>query len=98
MVVGRFPGEALPLTMAWAVLDLLIARSRDLGHTLPDRHAVRIWSLRDPPATAQRVPYPIDTEEFVPSESFRQIRDATNGRGGRRQRTSVPQTRGAWPN
>jgi len=39
-VIGRFPGETSCLTMAWAVMDLVIAGSRGLGLTLPDRHAI----------------------------------------------------------
>ena len=33
-------GEASCLTMAWAVMDLVIAGSRSLGLTLRDRHAI----------------------------------------------------------
>jgi len=39
-VIGRFPGETSCLTMAWAVMDLVIAGARGLGLTLPDRHAI----------------------------------------------------------
>ena len=39
-VIGRFPGETSCLTMAWAVMDLLIAGGRGLGLTLLDRHAI----------------------------------------------------------
>jgi putative transposase len=39
-VIGRFPGETSCLTMAWAVMDLVIAGGRGLGLTLPDRHAI----------------------------------------------------------
>ena len=39
-VIGRFPGETSCLTMAWAVMDLVIAGSRGLGLTLPERHAI----------------------------------------------------------
>ena len=30
-MIGRFPGETSCLTMAWAVMDLVIARARYLG-------------------------------------------------------------------
>ena len=39
-VIGRFPGETSCLTMAWAVMDLVIAGGRGLGLTLLDRHAI----------------------------------------------------------
>jgi hypothetical protein len=39
-VIGRFPGETSCLTMAWAVMDLVIAGGRGLGLTLLDRHQV----------------------------------------------------------
>jgi transposase-like protein len=39
-VIGRFPGETSCLTMAWAVMDLVIAGGRGLGLTLPDHHAI----------------------------------------------------------
>ena len=39
-VIGRFPGETSCLTMAWAVMDLVIAGAHGLGLTLPDRHAI----------------------------------------------------------
>jgi len=41
-VIGRFPGETSCLTMAWAVMDLVIAGARGLGLTLPDRHAIDV--------------------------------------------------------
>jgi predicted GH43/DUF377 family glycosyl hydrolase len=41
-VISRFPGETSCLTMAWAVMDLVISGSRGLGLTLPDRHAIAI--------------------------------------------------------
>jgi hypothetical protein len=41
-VIGRLPGETSCLTMPWAVMDLVIAGSRGLGLTLPDRHAIAI--------------------------------------------------------
>ena len=39
-VIGRFPGETSCLTMAWAVMDLVIAGGKGLGSTLPDRRAI----------------------------------------------------------
>ena len=39
-VIGRFPGETSCLTMAWAVMDLVIAGGRGLGLTLLDHHAI----------------------------------------------------------
>jgi len=39
-VIGRFPGETSCLTMAWAVMDLVIAGGRGLGLTLLDRHQI----------------------------------------------------------
>jgi len=41
-VIGRFPGETSCLTMAWAVMDLVIAGAHGLGLTLPDRHAIAV--------------------------------------------------------
>ncbi len=39
-VIGRFPGETSCLTMAWAVMDLVIAGGHGLGLSLSDRHAI----------------------------------------------------------
>ncbi len=39
-VIGRFPGETSCLTMAWAVMDLVIAGAHGLGLTLSERHAI----------------------------------------------------------
>ena len=39
-VIGRFPGETSCLTLAWAIMDLVIAGSRGLGLTLPERHEI----------------------------------------------------------
>jgi len=39
-VIGRFPGETSCLTMAWAVMDLVIAGGHGLGLTLPERHQI----------------------------------------------------------
>ena len=55
-VVGRFPGETSCLTMAWAVMDLVIAGGKGLGLTLPDRHAVAaIVAARSASGTDRRV-------------------------------------------
>ena len=55
-VIGRFPGETSCLTMAWAVMDLVIAGSRGLGLTLPDRHAIAgLIAARAVPQTAQAI-------------------------------------------
>jgi putative transposase len=55
-VIGRFPGETSCLTMAWAVMDLVIAGSRGLGLTLPDRHAIAgLVAARSAPQTAQQI-------------------------------------------
>jgi transposase-like protein len=39
-VIGRFPGESSCLTLAWAVMDLVIAGAKGLGLTLSERHAI----------------------------------------------------------
>ncbi len=55
-VIGRFPGETSCLTMAWAVMDLVIAGSRGLGLTLPERHAiVGMVAARSIPQTEERI-------------------------------------------
>jgi putative transposase len=55
-VIGRFPGETSCLTMAWAVMDLVIAGGRGLGLTLPDRHAIAaLVAVRAVPQTAQQI-------------------------------------------
>ena len=55
-VIGRFPGETSCLTMAWAVMDLVIAGSRGLGLTLPERHAIAgLVAARSAPQTAQQI-------------------------------------------
>ena len=55
-VIGRFPGETSCLTMAWAVMDLVIAGSRGLGLTLPERHAIAgLVAARSTPQTAQAI-------------------------------------------
>jgi transposase-like protein len=55
-VIGRFPGEASCLTIAWAVMDLVIAGARGLGLTLPERHAIAaLVAARATPQTAQAI-------------------------------------------
>jgi transposase-like protein len=55
-VIGRFPGETSCLTMAWAVMDLVIAGGRGLGLTLPDRHAIAaVVAVRAVPTTDEQV-------------------------------------------
>ena len=55
-VIGRFPGETSCLTMAWAVMDLVIAGGKGLGLSLPERHAIAaIIAERAAPQTHQRV-------------------------------------------
>jgi transposase-like protein len=52
-VIGRFPGETSCLTLAWAVMDLVIAGAKGLGLTLPERHAIAtlVADRAAPPAT-----------------------------------------------
>ncbi len=55
-MIGRFPGETSCLTMAWAVMDLVIAGGRGLGLTLPERHAIAgLVAERSTPQTAERI-------------------------------------------
>ena len=55
-VIGRFPGETSCLTMAWAVMDLVIAGSRGLGLTLPERHGIAgLVAARSVPQTEERI-------------------------------------------
>lgn len=55
-VIGRFPGETSCLTMAWAVMDLVIAGSRGLGLTLPERHQIAALSAaRSTPQMEERI-------------------------------------------
>jgi hypothetical protein len=39
-VIGRFPGETSCLTLAWAVMDLVISGARGLALSGPDRGAI----------------------------------------------------------
>jgi len=55
-VIGRFPGETSCLTLAWAVMDLVIAGGKGLGLTLSERHAINAMIAgRAIPQTQQRV-------------------------------------------
>jgi putative transposase len=55
-VIGRFPGETSCLTMAWAVMDLVIAGAHGLGLTLPDRHAIAaLVAARAVPQTDEQI-------------------------------------------
>lgn len=55
-VIGRFPGETSCLTMAWAVMDLVIAGAHGLGLTLPDRHAIAaLIAARAVPQTDEQI-------------------------------------------
>ncbi len=55
-VIGRFPGETSCLTMAWAVMDLVIAGAHGLGLTLPDRHAIAVLvAARSVPQTDEAI-------------------------------------------
>jgi transposase-like protein len=55
-VIGRFPGETSCLTMAWAVMDLVIAGARGLGLTLADRHVIAaLVAARAVPTTAEAI-------------------------------------------
>jgi putative transposase len=55
-VIGRFPGETSCLTMAWAVMDLVIAGGRGLGLTLLDRHAIAALIVaRSTPQMEERI-------------------------------------------
>ena len=55
-VIGRFPGETSCLTMAWAVMDLVIAGGRGLGLRLPERHEIAaLIAARSLPQTAERL-------------------------------------------
>ena len=55
-VIGRFPGETSCLTLAWAVMDLVIAGAKGLGLTLSERHAIAvIVADRAAPRTGESV-------------------------------------------
>lgn len=55
-VIGRFPGETSCLTMAWAVMDLVVAGGRGLGLSLPERHAIAgLVAARSTPQTEERI-------------------------------------------
>ena len=55
-VIGRFPGETSCLTLAWAVMDLVIAGAHGLGLGLSERHAIAaIVAARSVPRTAEAI-------------------------------------------
>ena len=55
-MIGSFPGETSCLTMAWAVMDPVIAGARGLGLTLPERHAIAVLvAARAVPQTEERI-------------------------------------------
>ncbi len=55
-VIGRFPGETSCLSLAWAVMDLVIAGGRGLGLTLVEHHAIAaLVAERELPPVAQQV-------------------------------------------
>lgn len=55
-VIGRFPGETSCLTLAWAVLDLVIAGGHGLGLIVPERHQMAaILAARPVPQTSQAI-------------------------------------------
>jgi transposase-like protein len=55
-VIGRFPGETSCLTLAWAVMDLVIAAGHGLGLSLPERQTIAAMVTgRDAPIAEQRV-------------------------------------------
>jgi len=55
-VIGRFPGETSCLSLAWAVMDLVIAGGRGLGLTIADQHAIAaLVAARAVPSSEQRV-------------------------------------------
>ena len=55
-VIGRFPGETSCLTLAWAVMDLVIVGGHGLGLTLPERHQIAaLVAARATPQTEERI-------------------------------------------
>lgn len=55
-VIGRFPGETSCLTLAWAVMDLVIAGGRGLGLTLPERRQIAaIVAARSTPQREEQI-------------------------------------------
>ena len=55
-VIGRFPGESSCLTLAWAVMDLVIAAAHGLGLTLPERQLIAAMATeRDAPRLERQV-------------------------------------------
>ena len=55
-VIGRFPGETSCLTLAWAVMDLVIAGGHGLGLTLSERHQIAaLVAARATPQMEERI-------------------------------------------
>jgi transposase-like protein len=55
-VIGRFPGETSCLSLAWAVMDLVIASAKGLGLDRLERHTIAaIVAARSSPTTAELV-------------------------------------------
>ncbi|HUG74234.1 MAG TPA: transposase, partial [Acidimicrobiia bacterium] len=55
-VIGRFPGETSCLSLAWAVMDLVIAGGRGLGLTLEERRQIGgLQAARSMPRTEVQV-------------------------------------------
>ena len=55
-VIGRFPGESSCLTLAWAVMDLVIASAKGLGLDRLERHTIAaIVARRSAPRTDELV-------------------------------------------
>ena len=55
-VIGRFPSETSCLTVACAVIDLVISGARGLGLTLPDRYAIAaLIAARAIPQTEEQI-------------------------------------------
>jgi hypothetical protein len=55
-VIGRFPGETSCLTLAWAVMDLVIAGGRGLGLTIAERHEIAaLVASRSTPQLEERI-------------------------------------------
>ena len=90
-VIGRLPGETSCLTIACAVMDLVIAGAHGLELTLPEHHAIAATiAARAVPRTDSGWPNLSPPRSPVPSALFQQYPDATgahpwqDGPGGRR--------------
>jgi hypothetical protein len=55
-VMGRSPGETSCLSLAWAVMDLVITGGRGLGLTIADHRAIAaLVAAHSVPSTEQQV-------------------------------------------